>query len=107
MLVRFEHTNGANPYIATSNKKMFEMFCNYYTTQLNSNCFVVNGLKQWNGKRTRQGYKELVRAIALDWQGDFSQHHYSYCDIADWVNFFEEYGKKYGLLKEFRKNGII
>lgn len=66
MLVRFEYANGANPYIATSNKKMFEMFCNYYTTQFNSNCFVVNGLRQWNGKRTRQGYKEWVYNSAIE-----------------------------------------
>lgn len=107
MLSKFEYINGGESYIITSNEELFKMFCKYYTTRLDSSCFIVNGLREWNGKRARQGYKELVRAIALDWQDDFSQHNYSYCDIADWVSFFEEYGKKYGLLKEFRENGII
>lgn len=49
----------------------------------------------------------LSRAIAQQWQADFANFNYSYSELAEWQNFFEEYGKKYGLIKEFKENAII
>lgn len=51
--------------------------------------------------------KEEVRQEAIDWQGDFCNHNYSYGELAYYSGYFEKKGRRYGLLKEFRENGII
>ena len=51
--------------------------------------------------------KEKIRQEAIEWQLDFANHNYSYNELAEWGNYFYKLGKKYGLLKEFRENGII
>lgn len=51
--------------------------------------------------------KEHSRQIAIDWQLNFCNisHSWQYC--ADWQYRFEQIGRKYGLLREFRENGIL
>lgn len=51
--------------------------------------------------------KAKARQQAIDWQLDFANHNYSYYDLYNWGNHFERLGKRYGLLKEFRENGVI
>lgn len=53
-----------------------------------------------------QEMKEKVRNEAIDWQYDFPNHSYSWGEIADWADHFERLGRRYGLLTEFRENGI-
>lgn len=56
---------------------------------------------------TYQKTKKQVRDKAIEWQADFGNHNYSYGELAAWSNYFEKIGKRYGLLAEFRENGII
>ena len=56
---------------------------------------------------TYQKNKEKARELAVIWQLQFNDNNYSYEEIADWQFFFEEIGRKYGLLREFRENGVI
>ena len=58
-------------------------------------------------KLTYSEKKEKIREEAIDWQLDFSNHNYSYGELAEIQAYFEKVGKKYGLIKEFRENGII
>lgn len=51
--------------------------------------------------------KERVREKAIEWQLDFENHNYCWSEITYWQDYFEKLGKRYGLLKEFRENGII
>lgn len=51
--------------------------------------------------------KEEVRQEAIDWQSDFCNHNYSYGELAFYSDYFEKKGRRYGLIKEFRGNGII
>jgi len=51
--------------------------------------------------------KARARAEAIDWQNDFANHNYSLSEVIDFENHFAKLGKRYGLLKEFRENGII
>lgn len=53
-----------------------------------------------------QKYKEIARNEAIAWQLDFNNHKYSYSELAYFGEYFYKLGKKYGLLKEFRENGI-
>ena len=50
--------------------------------------------------------KEMARQEAIDWQNDFGNHNYSYGELAEFGEHFEKLGRRYGLLKEFRENGI-
>ena len=53
-----------------------------------------------------QEMKEKVRNEAIDWQYNAANENYSYGDLADWEGYFERLGRRYGLLREFRENGI-
>lgn len=44
---------------------------------------------------------------AIMWQLDFNNHNYSYEELSYYGEYFEKLARKYGLLKEFRENGII
>ena len=50
--------------------------------------------------------KERAREKAMEWQEKARESNYSYGDIAEAGNHFYKLGKRYGLLKEFRENGI-
>lgn len=53
-----------------------------------------------------QNEKEKARNEAINWQHDFVNHNYSYEELFIWQCYFETLGKRYGLLREFRENGI-
>ena len=55
---------------------------------------------------TYKAKKEMARQEAIDWQNDFCNHSYSYGELCAFATYFEKLGKRYGLLKEFRENGI-
>ena len=54
-----------------------------------------------------QKQKEKARLKAVDWQLDFNNHNYSYGELAEFNNYFQKLGKRYGLIKEFKENCII
>ena len=60
---------------------------------------------------TKHNYYEKrkadVRAEAIDWQSDFCNHNYSYGELAYYSDYFERLGRRYGLLREFKNEGII
>ena len=55
---------------------------------------------------TYQELKERARQAAIDWQNDNIDFQYSYEGLITLQNYFYKIGKRYGLLKEFRENGI-
>ena len=56
---------------------------------------------------TYQKQKQKARRQAINWQLDFDNHDYDVIECIRWIWYFEKLGKRYGLLKEFRENGII
>lgn len=50
--------------------------------------------------------KERVRNEAIEWQLNFADHDYSWGELLAFQAHFEKMGRRYGLLKEFRENGI-
>ncbi len=50
--------------------------------------------------------KEELRQQAIQWQLDFSERTMSYFQLMMEQSYFYEQGKRYGLLREFRENGI-
>ena len=56
--------------------------------------------------KTYQQRKAEAREQAIEWQYDFEKYNYGWADFVAWSNYFKALGKRYGLLKEFRENGI-
>ncbi len=112
MFVHFTFADGSNPYICTSGKRLFHMIKKYYLEQTDSSSFSVTGeavLLTVFGKKL-SAYEEnqaILRDFAIEWQYNFHNFNYSMSECAVWSDFFREYGKKYGLLREFEENGII
>ena len=56
---------------------------------------------------TYQEHKEQARQQAKDWQLWESEQSLSYGELAYYSSHFKKLGKRYGLLKEFRNEGIL
>jgi hypothetical protein len=51
--------------------------------------------------------KDQARQLAIDWQHQASEESLSYAELSAWARFFEKLGKRFGLIREFKENGII
>lgn len=51
--------------------------------------------------------KNRARELVIDWQLDFGNHNYSWGELAYFSAYFERLGRRYGLIGEFKENGII
>ena len=54
-----------------------------------------------------QERKNSLEDLALDWQTNFATLPWSYSELAEIENWFYKNAKRYGLLEEFKVNGII
>lgn len=57
-------------------------------------------------KSTYYMKKKAARQEAIEWQHTDGDYPYSYEGLAIVADYFYSLGKRYGLLKEFRENGI-
>ena len=53
-----------------------------------------------------QKRKEAVREAAVNWQASFQSTVRSWGEVAEWQAKIEKFGRRYGLLTEFKENGI-
>ena len=82
------------------------MIFHYNVSQIGDHFFRVES--EWTPrKKTYAECKEAVREFAKEWQYKFGEFNYSWGDLAEWGDFFEEYGKRYGLMREFHENAIV
>ena len=51
--------------------------------------------------------KENARQKAMDWQTEYYNNNYSYGELIAFAEYFTRLSKRYGLIAEFRENGII
>ena len=51
--------------------------------------------------------KENARQKAMDWQTEYYNNNYSYGELIAFAEYFTRLAKRYGLIAEFRENGII
>ena len=58
-------------------------------------------------KRDYAHGKERARQLAKDWQRDFGNTSHGWGNLAEAVARFERLGRRFGLLREFKENGII
>ena len=58
-------------------------------------------------KKDYKTRKEEARQEAIEWQLTLDDNNYSYYDLMLWCDYFTKKAKRYGLIKEFKENGII
>lgn len=51
--------------------------------------------------------KEKARQNAINWQYESSQKNYSYFELFKQYNYFKKIARRYGLIKEFKENGLL
>ena len=59
-----------------------------------------------NTKTTYATKKAVARQEAIDWQDGLFRDNRSYEEMREAAEHFEKLGRRYGLLREFRENGI-
>lgn len=59
------------------------------------------------GKEAYRAGKDNARKMAIMWQANFNNQNYSYEELVVWRQSFTCLARKYGLVREFRENGII
>lgn len=58
-------------------------------------------------KYNYQTRKDAARAKAINWQAETSARACSVGELAAAADYFARLGRRFGLLTEFRENGII
>lgn len=51
--------------------------------------------------------KEQARNEAIDWQNEQAEKSLTYGELAYFQEYFSRLAKRFGLVKEFKENGII
>ena len=51
--------------------------------------------------------KEKARQFAMNWQNNFYKMTYDWQAVIQWNERWQKIGRKYGLVKEFKENGVI
>lgn len=87
-------------------KKSLNKEYTYYCPICNEDFYAFEVEMPINKKSYKEN-KEAVREQAIEWQMEFSQNDHYMSECAYWNDYFAKLGKRYGLLKEFRENGII
>ena len=123
MTIHITFTNGSNPYVRFNmDKKQFRNELRKWKRNYNIVHKYQNGTifnitleekplteiykRQFKERLRYQRMKRRARNTAIVWQEQFAEKAMSYEELAEAQSYFEKLGKRYGLLAEFRENGI-
>lgn len=84
----------------------FEVFIRETFSPLYTVLFFCDMSKKRALGKDRATKKEVARAFACIWQDVTTHYQPSYYELALVGDYFATLGRKYGLLREFRENGI-
>ncbi len=127
MYLHITFTDGSNPYIKfyynenprKSIKRDIQSWKRHYVVvdkytdddgdvELTVRCktYAEEDIMKKKDKEYYRRMKRRARDTALCWQEKFRDSSMSWGELAEAQNYFEKLGKRYGLLAEFRENGI-
>lgn len=108
MYILFEYGNGGNPYITTKETGLFNMIKKYELETVGKDHYRIIGRNRKPQTMTTYNHiKEVLRSFIIEWSLLFSEYSFFQSELIEWACFFETYGKKYGLTKELKENGIL
>ena len=104
----FDFVDGSEPLDTSADEMFWWMVRNFDVEQTGEKTFKV---LQWKRETLFEGSsyklnKGILRDFAIVWQHDLENYDYDYLTLSEYGGFFRIYGKKYGLLTEFKENGI-
>lgn len=105
----FYFKDGSNPYGVWDRNEFFKMIVAWNPEMIDNDTFRCNEPTTAYYKPVDYRFKQsALRDFAIEWQSRFGSGDFvSYwSDCAEWSDFFTYYGKRYGLLTEFKENGI-
>lgn len=105
MYTLFIYSNGANPFIAKTSGELFKMLKKYDVENIGENTYTIHGERK-TPPRSYNEIKETIKDFAIEWSLNFCEYRYSWGELSYYQDFFETYGKRYGLLTEFKENAI-
>lgn len=94
----------SNPYIAKTKQALFKMIVKYELETIGENSYLV--VSERPKKASYRETKEILKEFAQEWSLNFNEYRYNYEELAFYGDFFQTYGKRYGLLQEFKENAI-
>ena len=51
--------------------------------------------------------KHEARQYAIEWQAEQNKESLTYLELGYWGDYFHKLGRRFGLVREFKENGII
>ena len=85
---------------------VYEGWAEYYADTFSSDTEIMALFDFKAHGKTYAEKKENVRNNAIDYSNTCGEINLSYGELSDIQDYFERYGKRYGLLEEFRENVI-
>lgn len=108
MYSHFEFKNGGNPYITFKNKGLFDMIKTYNIEIIGKQFYRVSDRRKKPKNISNYEFiKGVLRDFIIECSLLFSEYSFFQSELIEWACFFETYGKKYGLTKELKENGLI
>lgn len=104
MYTLFTFKDGSNPYIVKTPGTLWKMVKKYNLETIGENSYLVVSERPKKASYTET--KAILKEFAIEWSLFFNEYQYSYEELAFYSDFFTTYGKKYGLLREFKENAI-
>lgn len=115
MWAHIEWNDGSNPYVALHNET-FEEVC--YGNELKllgfspARFLATNrrNIREFGHQRPSNDYysrKYFWRKWFIDFSDESVNFSESWNDVVEWTDFAEYIARKYGLVREFRENGIL
>lgn len=81
-------------------------YYNYYKDTFSPLCKNIEVLDFKISGKTYRERQASLEDLAIEYSNHFAQYSWSYGELAEIGSFFEKAAKRYGLLKEFKENGI-
>lgn len=102
-----EFESGSNPYISVTDDN-FAWMVFHYDVEINEVRPGVVYCTAHDAKpaTTYAEHKARIENLAKSYQDASSEGSEYWADVAEWGEFFTYYGKRYGLMRAFRENGI-
>lgn len=107
-MIHIKFTDGGNPYVLANESLLCKWFYNYDVRiiKIADGAIFFVSATETTKRKTYQQAKEAARQFAIDTQNKISENAFSYDEIERVTTVLKILWKRFGLLREFKENGI-